>query len=411
MISTHLDNIIADAVVKGITDFDVATAYEAMLKDAEEVGDVAGLYGRKGILDYKKHGYVPTDRIAHAAARTQDFAFNDFACAQVAKFLGKEDDADKYFARALNYRHTFDESVGFMRGRNAGVCVRACLLVMCVCVCVCMSINNPHYASLTLIAWLVLRLVCDLYFFDRSADGSWEDSFDEFSWGGAYIEGSAWQCTWAVPHDAAGLIGLMGGEEKFEAKLDRMLSLPPTFKTGSYGYVIHEMAEMASTDLGQYAHSNQPVHHVLYLYSAANCLPKCQYWVRKVLREQYTAEVDGLPGDEDNGEMSAWYIFSALGFYPLCPSHPSYTLGSPLFTKATVALESGHVLTIDAPNNSAENVYSEGVRWNNNPLPQVFVDHSQLVGGGTLCFDMQSTPGPKCPVEGLPFSLSTTPRQ
>ena len=354
MIGTHLDAVVADAVARGITGFDLETAYEAMVKNATQVGDDEGNYGRRGIEAFATLGWVPHDEVEHAAARTQDFAYNDFCVAQVARALGREEEYRRYRERAFYYRNTFNRKTGFMQGR--------------------------------------LR------------DGSWETPFDEFGWGGAYIEGSAWQCTWAVPHDAAGLIELFGGAEATVAKLDRMLELPPRFEVGSYNFEIHEMTEMAAVDFGQYAHSNQPVHHVLYLYTFAGAAHKTQYWVRRVLEELYSPQA--FCGDEDNGEMAAWYVFSALGFYPFCPGHPSYVLGSPLFQKATVHLADDKELVVEAPDNGADKVYVQRVDIDGVPHAAADVDHATLAAGCRLHFALGEKPGSGTPA-AMPFSLST----
>ncbi|MGA1196752.1 MAG: GH92 family glycosyl hydrolase, partial [Candidatus Latescibacterota bacterium] len=357
MIGTHLDAVFADAYFKGIRNFDIESAYQAMRKNATEVGDEAGHYGRRGIMEFDQLGYVPADRVDHAASRTQDFAYNDYCVAQVAKALGKQDDYERFIKRAFYYRNTFDPNVDFMRGRNT--------------------------------------------------DGSWETPFNEFAWGGAFIEGSAWQCGWAVPHDPAGLIDLFGGPEKTVQKLDKMMSLPPSFDVGTYPTEIHEMTEMAAVDFGQYAHSNQPVHHVLYLYTCAGKPSKTQYWVRRVLNELYSSKPDGFAGDEDNGEMSAWYIFNTLGFYPFCPGHPSYILGSPLFKSATLFLSNNKTLTINAPENSAENVYAKDIQLNSQSLNRADITQEDITNGGTLSFTMTNTPhNPNWSKDKLPYSLS-----
>ncbi|MDA0708579.1 MAG: GH92 family glycosyl hydrolase [bacterium] len=357
MIGTHLDAVFADAYFKGIQNFDIESAYQAMLKNATEVGDDAGNFGRRGIQEFDLLGYVPADRIEHAASRTQDFAYNDFCVAQIARALGKQADYERFIRRALYYRNTFDSEVGFMRGRNA--------------------------------------------------DGSWQTPFDAFAWGGANIEGSAWQCTWAVPHDPAGLIDLLGGREKCIEKLDQMLALPPHFDVGTYPTEIHEMTEMAAVDFGQYAHSNQPVHHVLYLYACAGKPSRTQYWVRRVLNELYSADPDGLAGDEDNGEMSAWYVFNALGFYPFCPGHPSYVLGSPLFKHATLYLANDRTLSIQAPENSGQKVYVREVLHNHRPVGRADMTHQNIVNGGSLTFSMTHLPhDPNWSDQELPYSLS-----
>jgi predicted alpha-1,2-mannosidase len=358
MIGTHLDAVIADAYLKGVRDFDVATAYAAMRRDAFEEGDARGRYGRAGVSAYAELGYVPADEFMHAAARTQEYAYDDFCIAQLAQALGHEQDARTLSRRALSYRNTFDPAVGFMRGR--------------------------------------LR------------DGSWLEPFDQFAWDlRAYIEGGAWQYSWAAPHDPAGLIALMGGDQAFVAKLERMLSMPPRFDIADYAYEIHEMTEMALADFGQYAHSNQPVHHVLYLFAAAGRPWLTQRWVRRVLDELYSPDPDGLPGDEDNGEMSAWYILSALGIYPLCPGQPSYVLGGPLGQRATLHLANGRTLVIDAPGNQPETPYVAAVLHDDQPHHALSISHEQLLRGGLLRFVMSDTPQaqPRAAVE-RPFSLS-----
>jgi predicted alpha-1,2-mannosidase len=329
-----------------------------MRKNAMQPGDPSGKYGRVGIQDFIELGYVAADRTEHSASRTMDFSYNDFCVSQVAKVLGNTDDHELFRNRALNYHNTFDKSKGFMRGRNS--------------------------------------------------DGSWLQPFDEFDWGGAFIEGSVWQCGWAVPHDIKGLIGLMGGRNNFIEKLDKMMRLPPHFNVGNYPLEIHEMTEMASVDFGQYAHSNQPVHHVLYLFTSAGIPHKTQYWVRRVLNELYGPGPDGFAGDEDNGEMSCWYIFSALGFYPLCPGYPAYVFGSPLFKFAKLTLPDGKAMRIEAPDNSRENLYVHGIRLNGRGHRQTFISHKDLTEGGRLLFQMKKEPRSDAEYEDdtLPYSLS-----
>jgi predicted alpha-1,2-mannosidase len=358
MIGTHLDAVVADAYVKGCRDFDVDAAYAAMVRDATEVGNEEGSFGRAGIEAFERLGYVPSAQFEHAASRTMDHAYTDFCVAQVAKGLGREDDAKRFYARALNYRNTFDRSTGFARGRRAG--------------------------------------------------GTFDEPFSEFAWGGAYIEGSAWQCTWAVPHDSAGMAELMGGRDALVAKLDRMLELPPVFHVGTYNREIHEMTEMAAVDFGQYAHSNQPVHHVLYLYTAMGVPSKTQYWVRRVLNELYgSGPADGFAGDEDNGEMTAWYVFSALGFYPLCPGHPTYALGAPLFEKATLRPRDGEAFVIEGVGNREGTPYANQIRLNGNAMSRLFVWQEEITSGGKLEFEMAEEPVERSyDEEDLPFSLS-----
>lgn len=358
MIGTHLDSVVADAYLKGARDFDIERAYAAMLRDATEVGNESGSYGRAGIEAYDALGYVPCDEYDHAASRTMDHAYNDFCVAEVARELGKTADAERFGRRALNYRNTFDRETGFARGRKR--------------------------------------------------DGSFDAPFDEFAWGGAYIEGSAWQCTWAVPHDPRGLAEMMGGREACLAKLDRMFELEPRFDIGTYAREIHEMTEMAAVDFGQYAHSNQPVHHVPYLYTALGAPVKTQYWVRRVLNELYgPGPADGFAGDEDNGEMSAWYVFGALGFYPLCPGKPQYALGAPLFEQASIQPAAGEPFTVIGQGNGEEAVYADRISLNGEEYERLYLTQEAVAGGGTLSFEMA------CEAESrqygpadLPYSIS-----
>ena len=296
MIGTHMDVIFADACLKRVPGFDYETAYEAIRKNGTELVPDDAPYGRIGLADYLALGYVPADRVPHATSRTLDFAYGDFGIAQLAGMLDHAEDERLFRQRAMNYRHVFDADSGFMRGRNA--------------------------------------------------DGRWQEPFDPVAWGGAFVEGAAWQHTWSVPHDPAGLIRLMGERTRFVEQLDRMLAMPPRFATGTYSHEIHEMSEMAAVDLGQYAHSNQPVHHVLYLYAAAGLPEKTRYWVHKVLTEHYSSQPDGLPGDEDNGEMSAWYVLSSLGLYQMCLGLPEYTVTAPLFEWAESRLPDDRVFTV-----------------------------------------------------------------
>jgi len=355
MVGTHVDAVIADAVVRGVRGFDVERAYEGMRKHALEVGDDAGNYGRIGITDYLKLGYVAA-RYHESVARSLDYAYDDFCIAQVAEALGKPEDRALFLERARNYAHLYDPAVGFMRARNL--------------------------------------------------DGSWAD-FREFQWGSPYVEGGPWQSTWAVPHDPAGLIALFGGREAFVAKLERMLTQPPHFDVGVYGFEIHEMTEMACAGFGQYAHSNQPVHHALYLFTAAGRPDRTQYWVHRVLTELYTPDV--FPGDEDNGEMSAWYVLSALGIFPLCPGHPSWTLGAPLFNRARIQLPQGKALVIEAERTGANPIYAQRISLNGAEHAALWVDHATLAEGGVLRVTVTDTPtcAPSYPDEALPFSLST----
>ena len=353
MPGTHMDGTIADAVAKGIRDFDVETMLEGMLQHADHPnrGGPTGA-GRNDIESYLRLGYSTS---GGAVAQTLDYAYDDWAIAQTAAFLGKRDVATRMLARAGNWRNLYDPAVGFMRAKKA--------------------------------------------------DGTWVEPFDPLAWGGPYVEGGPWQSSWAVQHDPAGLMAVMGGEKAFAEKLDTMLSMTSDFHVGGYGQVIHEMTEMKIQPFGQYAHSNQPVHHVLYLYLVAGRPWRTQKEVRRVMDLLYSPE--GFAGDEDNGEMAAWYVLSALGIYPLCPGRPEWALGSPLFKKAKVHLSNGKTLTIDAPENARDHVYVDEVSLAGHVLDGTVVKHADLLKGGSLHFHMAAKPLERItPVSGRPSSMS-----
>lgn len=358
MIGTHIDAVIADACVKGIGGFDREAAYAGMVKHANTPVEGEKGYGRIALGEYLDLGYVPADKFDHATARTLDYAYDDFCLSQVAGVLGKAEDQARYRQRALSYRHIYDPATTFMRGKKA--------------------------------------------------DGAWQEPFDPYAWGDPYIEGGAWQFNFTVPHDPAGLTALMGGPAKILAKLDRFLYQPPTFHPGTYGQVIHEMAEMAAVDFGQYDQGNQPVHSFLYFFAAAGSPWKTQYWVRRVLDTLYTP--DSFPGDEDNGEMASWYVLNALGLGPLCPGVPEYVLVSPLFPAAHLHLPGSKTLVIEAPETSTGNVYVQNVSLNGQAHHRLCIEHAALAGGGHLRFVLGPQPPERRLEPGdLPFSLSASP--
>jgi predicted alpha-1,2-mannosidase len=336
MVGTHGDVVVADAIIKGLPGFDPAAAYAAVRRHAFEPVPVDAPYGRPGLAEYLARGYIPDEVTPHATAMTCDYALDDFALAAAARVLGETDDATALAARAGNYRHVFDRRTRFFRAR--------------------------------------LR------------DGSWKGPFDPYAWGREYIEGSAWQHRWSVPHDPAGLIALMGGPRRFVAELDRMLSAPPEFRPGGYPTEIHEMIEMATAGWGQYAHSNQPVHHVLPLYAAAGRWDRAEQTMHRVLRELYRATPDGLAGDEDNGEMSAWYILGVLGLFPLRPATGEWLALQPLATEARVRIEGGPEVEIVRRGPAAPAGVVREVKWNGRQLPERVVSHAALAHGGRLEF-------------------------
>lgn len=292
MVGNHLAAVIADAAVKDIGGFDLALAYEGMRKDATEPGDPRGLFGRQELHDYLELGYLPDDRDIDSVARTLDYAYNDWCCAVVAGKLGRHEDAAMFKARGGNWRHVFDAGTGFLRGRNA--------------------------------------------------DGSWATPFDPLDWGRAYVEGSAYQFRFAVPHDLPGLVEAFGGREAFLAAWDQMLTTPPRFGVGRYGAQVHEMAEMASVDVGQYAQSNQPVHAFAWLPAMLGDRNRTAELVHRVCDELYSPDL--FPGDEDNGEMAAWYVLARLGHYSPCPGDPRYALTRPSFDRVTLRTDDDRTL-------------------------------------------------------------------
>ncbi len=362
MIGTHSDAVFADAAVKGIGGFDLDEAYAGLIKNATVPGDPEGHWGRKGLAHYLEKGWVAAEQVEGACARTQEFAYGDFCVAQVAALVGATDAATMLRDRSGNWRHCWDPEAGFMRGRDA--------------------------------------------------DGSWTKPWSEFRWGGEYVEGGPWQWSWAVPHDAAGLIAAHGGDQTFVERLDLMLATPPRFEIGTYPYEIHEMTEMAAADFGQYAHSNQPVHHVLYLYPHAGRPDRLQYWARRICAELYGPGPDGFPGDEDNGEMSAWYVMSSLGFFPLCPGHPSYVLGSPLFPRAELRIPGAErPLVIEAVGQRADAPYIQSANLDGLPYDRCWIPHDLFTRGGTLSFVMGTTPSAwGSRPQDRPFSFSATQR-
>lgn len=340
MTGSLIDAVFGDAAAKGIKGFDLATAYEGLKKHATQPGDPDKGYGRRGLEGYLKYGYVPTDTVEQSVAETVDAAYGDFCIAQVAEALGYAGDARMFRERSRNWRHLFDESTRFLRAKQE--------------------------------------------------DGSWLEPFDEFQWGSPYVEGSAWQHRWDVPHDVDALIAQMGGKVNAVATLEKMLTLQPIFHTGIYGAEIHEMSEMAAVDFGQYAHSNQPVHHVLYAFAVAGRSDRTEYWVRRVLNELYSP--NDFPGDEDTGSMSAWFLLSSMGFYPLCPGKPEYVLGSPLFNKVTLHLANGKILEIEAAGQSEDAVYVANVSVDGGQHRSVYLSHETILRGGRVVFTMRNQP-------------------
>jgi predicted alpha-1,2-mannosidase len=355
MIGQHTAAMFADAIVKGITPFDVGKAYE-LLRDVA-LADPANTPKRSGLADYLNRGYIPTGHATYASSATLDYAYDDWCIAQIAKHQGDTATYQTFMKRAQNYRNLWEPSVEFMGAKNE--------------------------------------------------DGSWVEPFDPYYWGGPYVEGGPWQNSWAVQHDPIGLASLLGGPEKLAAKLDQMLATPPTFHTGGYGIVIHEMTEMALAHFGQYAQSNQPAFHILYLYAAVGEPWKTEQWTRKVCAEMFNSSPKGFPGDEDTGSMSCWYILSSLGFFPLCPGDPSYVLTSPLFSKSTLHLPNGNTFVITAANNHPVNVYVQSRQLNGAAYTKTWISHADLLRGGSMTMQMGDQPKQRTfSSDELPYSAS-----
>lgn len=345
MIGSNSAPIIADAFLKGaIIDSDAEILLEAILKNATvEEGRPYESVGREGLNYYNSLGYVPYDvGINENAARTLEYAYADFTIAKMAEKLGKNEIAEKYYQQSLNYKNVFDPSTNLMRGKNE--------------------------------------------------DGSFQTPFNPLKWGDAFTEGNSLHYTWSVFHDVQGLIDLMGGNEKFIEQLDNVFTMPPDFDDSYYGETIHEIREMQIVNMGNYAHGNQPIQHMIYLYNYAGVPYKTQKLIRDVLTKLYAATPDGYCGDEDNGQTSAWYVFSALGFYPVTPGVDEYVIGSPLFKKATLKLENGNSFTIRAENNSSKNFYIKSIKLNNTTYSNNFIKYDDIQNGGVFELNLNENP-------------------
>ena len=357
MVGSNSASVIADAYLKGGRGYDINTLYEAVLKNSENEGPMDAV-GRRGVKYYNDLGYVPYDvKVNENAARTLEYAYDDFAIYQLAKALKRPQvEIDRFAKRCQNFRNLFDKETGLMRGKNQ--------------------------------------------------DGTFQTPFNPFKWGDAFTEGNSWHYTWSVFHDVAGLVDLMGGRQAFVTKLDSVFTMPPVFDESYYRGVIHEIREMQIADMGQYAHGNQPIQHMIYLYNFAGEPWKAQYWLREVMNRMYLPTPDGYCGDEDNGQTSAWYVFTALGFYPVCPATDQYVLGAPLFKKATVTLENGKKIIINAPANSDKNRYLNGMRLNGKPYGKTWLSHRELQQGVVIDADMAPAPNKQRGTQPADFPYS-----
>ena len=360
MIGNNSASILADAYLKGIKVDDVTTLYEGLIHGTKNVHPEVSSTGRLGYEYYNELGYVPYDvKINENTARTLEYAYDDWCIYQMAKALNRPKKELKLFAdRAMNYKNVFDKESLLMRGRNK--------------------------------------------------DGQFQAPFSPLKWGDAFTEGNSWHYSWSVFHDPQGLIDLMGGEKVFVEMLDSVFIVPPLFDDSYYGQVIHEIREMTVMNMGNYAHGNQPIQHMIYMYNYAGQPWKAQYWLRQVMNRMYTPGPDGYCGDEDNGQTSAWYVFSALGFYPVCPGTDEYILGTPLFKSAKLHLENGKTITIKAENNQADNCYIKDMKINGKSYSRNYLTHAQLMKGANIQFQMSPKPNKQRGIteKDVPYSLS-----
>lgn len=363
MIGNNSASVVSDAYIKGGRGYDIQTLYKALQHGANNEGPMTAV-GRKGVQYYNELGYVPYDvGINENAARTLEYAYDDFSIYQLAKALNRpKEEIELYKKRSLNYKNLFDAEHKLMRGKNK--------------------------------------------------DGQFQQPFNPQKWGDAFTEGNSWHYSWSVFHDINGLMQLMGGKKDFVTMLDSVFIMPPTFDDSYYGGVIHEIREMQIMNMGQYAHGNQPIQHMIYLYNYAGEPWKTQYWSREVMDKLYIATPDGYCGDEDNGQTSAWYVFSAMGFYPVCPATDQYVLGSPLFDKITVTLENGKQVIITSNNNDRNNRYVNALKFNGANYTKNWISHFDLQKGAKLDFSMSNTPNKLKGTKetDFPYSLSTDPQ-
>ena len=341
MVGNNSASIVADAYLKGLRGYDIDKLWEAVVHGTTAVHPQVKSTGRLGHEYYNQLGYIPYDvNIRENVARTLEYAYDDWCIYRLGKALGKpESEIGIYAQRAMNYRNVFDAESKLMRG--------------------------------------------------RLANGEFQSPFSPLKWGDAFTEGNSWHYTWSVFHDPQGLIDLMGGNGVFCQMLDSVFAVPPVFDDSYYGFTIHEIREMQIMNMGNYAHGNQPIQHMIYLYNYAGQPWKAQYWINQVMNRLYSAAPDGYCGDEDNGQTSAWYVFSALGFYPVCPGSNQYVLGSPYLHKATLHLENGKTVTLSREGNGC---YIQSITVNGKPYSHNYLTHELLLQGCDICFVMGETP-------------------
>lgn len=359
MVGNNSASVVADAYIKGLRGYDTETLWEALKHGANSVHPTVPASGRTGYAEYNKYGYIPNNvGISQNVARTLEYAYNDWSIYSFGKALGKpESEIAIYGERAMNYKNLFNPEHKLMAG--------------------------------------------------RADDGSFSAEFDPAAWSRDFTEGNSWHYSWSVFHDPQGLIDLMGGKKSFTGMLDSVFLIPGAEGLKSRS-MIHEMREMQVMDMGQYAHGNQPIQHMVYLYNYAGEPWKAQYWSREIMDKLYSDTPDGYCGDEDNGQTSAWYVFSALGFYPVCPGSNEYILGSPLFRSVEIDLENGKSLRITTKENGADNRYIREMKRNGKKYSRNFLRHDDLMRGGEVTFRMSPLPNKERGTKetDLPYSFS-----
>lgn len=360
MVGNNSASVVADGYLQGLRGYDAETLWEAVKKGAHSVHPTVSSTGRLGWEYYDKLGYVPYDvDINENVARTLEYAYDDWCIYRFGQALGKSaKELAPYKKSCLNYRNVFDKETRLMRG--------------------------------------------------RLKNGKFQSPYNPLKWGDAFTEGNGWHYSWSVFHDPAGLMTLMGGRDTFNQMLDSVFNLPPVFDDSYYGQVIHEIREMQIMNMGNYAHGNQPIQHMIYLYGYSGQPWKSQYWVREVMDRLYSANPDGYCGDEDNGQTSAWYVFSALGFYSVCPGSNQYVIGTPYFDKVTIHQQNGKDLVIAATNNSKDNRFIQSMSINGTASDRNYLTRDEIVNGGNITFTMASQPNKERGVaeESAPYSFS-----
>jgi len=343
MVGNNSASVVADAYLKGIRGYDAEKLWDAVVHGADNYLKGSSS-GRLGHEYYNKLGYVPYNvGINESAARTLEYAYDDWCIYQFGKALGKSDkELERYAKSAMNYRKLFNKDYRLMSGRNE--------------------------------------------------DGSFPENFNPLKWGDAFTEGNSWHYSWSVFHDPQGLIDLMGGKDGFNQMMDSVFILPPIFDDSYYGGVIHEIREMQIMNMGNYAHGNQPIQHMIYLYNYSGQPWKAQQRVREVMEKMYNANFDGYCGDEDNGQTSAWYVFSAMGFYPVCPGSNEYVLGTPYFKSMKLHPQGGKTVEITAPDNTDENLYVKSMKVNGKDYTKNYLSHKQLTDGVKISYEMTDKP-------------------